>query len=398
MKYDFDHAIPRAGTYSMKYEDEGYFLKRAPGIRLDNDTIRLHLADMDFPCAPAITRAMHRVADHGTFGYTTADAAPEYRESIISWYQRRFSVRLESEWIIHCNGALDGIAQAIRAFSEPGDGVILCHPVYSNFTEVITNLKRKVVGCHLLCPVAGDYRMDWDMFRQACAKPENKVFVLCSPANPVGRVWTQKELAQMAQICRENDVVLVSDEIHSDIVRKNVRHWPIIKASADLSNIILVSGANKSFNLMGLHCAYCVIPDPALRERFEKGYEAGLPSPFAVAAMIAAYTEGEDWIDQLNEYIDGSLAAAVESIREKLPRAKAYIPQGTYILWVDFSGYGYTPDELQRIVNHNANVAVQNGFPHDPEQGGQYLRFCLTSPKAVVLEAIDRIATAFNKR
>lgn len=396
MKYDFDHPVPRVGTYSMKYEDPGYFLKRAPGMRLDDNTIRLHLADMDFPCAPAITKAMHRVADFGTFGYTTADAAPEYRKAIISWYQRRFHIRLEPDWVLHCNGALDGIAQAIQTFSSPGDGVILCHPVYSNFTDVITRLGRKVAGCRLLCPSAGDYRMDWDKFRQVCARAENKVFILCSPANPVGRVWTRTELARMAEICRENGIVLVSDEIHSDIVRRGVRHWPVIEAAEDLGNIILVSGANKAFNLMGLHCAYCVIPDPKLRSRFEKDHDAGMPSSFAIAAMTAAYTEGEDWLNQLNEYIDESLAAAVTRIREKLPKARTYVPQGTYILWADFSGYGYTPEELLRLVNHEANVAVQNGLAHDPERGGQYLRFCLTSPKEVVLAAIERIAAAFD--
>lgn len=396
MKFDFDHAVDRGGTYSMKYDDPGYFFKRAPGIRLDKDTIRLMLADMDFQCAPAITQAMHRVADLGAFGYTTADAAPEYKAAIISWYQRCFDLKLEKDWIIHCNGALEGVAQAVRAFSQPGDGIILCHPVYSNFTGTIHQQGRKVAACHLLQPSLGEYCMDWEKFQKVCARPENKVFILCSPANPVGRVWSREELARMAEICRENGVVLVSDEIHSDIVRRDIRHLPIIEAAEDLSNIILVSGANKAFNLMGLHCAYSIIPDPALRERFEKDYGADMPSPFAIAAMIAAYTEGEEWLDQLNQYLDESLTLAVKAIGEKLPKAKAYVPQGTYILWVDFSGYGYTAEELQAIVNQKANVAVQGGISHDPEQGGQYLRLCLTSPKATILTAIDRISSAFK--
>lgn len=395
MKFDFDHPVDRTNTYTMKYDDELYFRRMAPGIRLDKDTIRLMLADMDFQCAPAITAAMHRVADFGTFGYTTADSAPEYKESIITWYQRRHGLKLERDWIVHSNGALDGVGQAIKAFSEPGDGVILCYPVYSNFTSTVRKLGRKVASCHLLQPAVGEYEMDWEKFRRVCAREENKVFVLCSPSNPVGRVWSREELSQMAEICRENGVVLVSDEIHSDFVRRGVKHIPILEAVKDLSNIIMVSGVNKTFNLMGLHCAYSVIPDEALRRRFRENYETGMPTPFAIAAMTAAYTEGEEWVDQLNAYLDESLAEAVERIGEKLPKAKAYLPQGTYILWVDFSGYGYSPDILQYIVNHKANVAVQGGLSHDPEEGGAYMRLCLTSPKAVIREAIDRMGEAF---
>lgn len=395
MQYDFDHALNRYGTYTMKYDDEIYFRCIAPDIRLDRDTIRLLLADMDFACAPAITRAMHRVADHGTFGYTTADSAPEYKESIISWYRRRYGLPLESDWIVHSNGALDGVGQTVQAFSEPGDGIILCYPVYSNFTGVIRRAGRKVAPCHLLQPSPGDYQMDWEKFERVCAEKENKVFILCSPCNPVGRVWTPEELKRMARICRENQVVLVSDEIHSDIIRAGIRHTPVIAAAEDLSNIIMVSGVNKTFNLMGLHCAYSVIPDEKLREAFTRNYEPDFPTPFAMAAMIAAYNESEDWVNELNRYLDEAMELTVQRIRERLPKARVYVPEGTYILWVDFADYGYSGDILQYIVNHKANVAVQGGLSHDPEQGGTYLRLCLTSPKAVLLEAIDRMGDAF---
>ena len=395
MTYDFDRILNRFGTYSMKYDDDAYFRRFAPQIRLDHDTIRLMLADMDFPCAPAITQAMHRVADFGNFGYTTASSVPEYVQSILTWYRRRYNMELQEEWIIHSNGALDGVGQTVCAFSQPGDGVILCYPVYSNFSSVVRGLGRKPVGCHLLQPTPGNYQMDWDKFRDVCAQPENKVFILCSPSNPVGRVWTREELAQMAQICRENQVVLVSDEIHSDIVRGTAHHTPILAAVEDLSNIIMVSGVNKTFNLMGLHCAYSVIPDSSLRARFCEGYEPAMPTPFAVAAVIAAYMESEDWVDALNQYLDETLELAVERIREKLPKVHAYVPEGTYILWLDFSDYGYEPDTLQYLINHKANVALQGGLSHDPEQGSQYMRLCVTSPKAVILEAINRIGDAF---
>ena len=396
MKYDFDCEVDRLNTYSMKWDDPGFFQAMAPGIRLDQDTIRLMIADMDFRCAPAIVAAMHRVADHANFGYTTVGAAPEFAQSIIDWYRRRYSFVIQPEWIVYSNGALDGVGQTISAFSRPGDGVILCYPVYSNFTSTVEKLGRRVVNCQKLCDAPGEYRMDWEKFQRLCAQKENKVFVLCSPENPVGKIWTKEDLNHMAAICRENGVVLVSDEIHSDFVRAGEKHIPILQAVEDHSNLVMVSGANKSFNLLGLHCAYSVIPDEDLRRRFLDSYSPNMPTPFAIAAMVAAYNESEDWLDALNAYLDEGLAFAVEYIKEKLPKAKVYVPQATYVLWVDFSEYGYSQNILQYLVNHRANVAVQGGLSHDPEQGEHYLRFCLTCSKATFREAIDRIAAAFD--
>lgn len=395
MKFDFDHTVERTNTYSMKYDDPGYFRAMAPGIRLDEDTIRIFLADMDFKTAPAIVEAMHRVADHANFGYTTADSTPEFKQSIIGWYQRRYGYHVEREWIIYSNGALEGVAQTISAFAAPGEGVIVCYPVYSNFTSTINRLGRKLVNCQKLLPAIGKYEMDWEKFEQLCAVQENKVFVLCSPENPVGRIWTVEELNRMAEICRENGVVIVSDEIHSDFVRAGEKHVPILQAVKDHSNLVMVSGPNKSFNLQGLHCAYSIIPDDELRARFMKDYEPNMPTPFAVGAMIAAYNESEDWLNELNAYLDDGLAWAVDYIHEKLPKVRAYVPKATYVLWLDFSQYGYTPDVLQYIINHKANVGVQTGLSHDPEQGTFYIRICFTCSKATMKEAIDRMAAAF---
>lgn len=397
MRYDFDHEVPRFGTYSMKWDDDAFFKIITPKMRLDKDTIRLNLADMDFRCAPAIAKAMHRVADFENYGYTTANSAVEYKQSIIDWYRRRHGMELLPEWIIHSNGALDGVEQTILAFSKPGEGVVLCRPIYRNFTNVIERTGRHVCNCQMVNHGNGDYRMDWERLETVCAQPENKVFVLCSPQNPVGRVWTREELEKTARICRKNGVILVSDEIHSDIIRKGVRHIPILDAVEDKSNIIMVSGVNKSFNLMGLHCAYTVIPDRELRERFQRGYEPPMPTPFAIAGTIAAYNESEDWLNQLNEYLDDTMSAAVEYLKEKLPKVKAYLPQGSYVLWLDFSDYGYSAETLQELIYQRANVALQKGASHDPDQGDGFMRLCVTCSKANVLKAVDRIAGVFNE-
>lgn len=396
MNYDFDRIIDRSGTYSMKYDDNGYFLKMLPGLRLDKETIRIFLADMDFPCAPAITKAMHRVADFSTFGYTTVDSDPEYRGSIVRWYKKRYNLDIKPEWILPSNGALDGVGRTIEICSNPSDGVIICGPVYSNFTSTILQVGRKVVNCQMIQSAPGDYRMDWENFEAACAAEQNKVFILCSPVNPTGKIWTKETLQRMASICRKNGVALVCDEIHSDIVRKGKHHLPIIQAVEDHSNLVMVSGACKSFNLMGLHCAYAIIPDDTLRRKYTTGYMTPMPTPFAMAALTAAYDESEDWLNGLNAYIDDTMQAVVEYIGEKLPKATVYLPEATYILWIDFSGYGFDPKQLNYLINNVANVGLQPGFAHDPVNGAFYQRLCITSPKAVILKAIDAIAEAFQ--
>lgn len=335
MKYDFDHEVQRFGTYSMKWDDDDFFRILTPNIRLDKDTIRMNLADMDFRCAPAITKALHRVADFENFGYTTPNSAPEYKQSIIDWYRRRHGTHIEARWIVHSNGAIDGVEQAIRAFSEPGDGIILCRPIYRNFTSTIDKTGRRAENCQMICKGEGHYEFDWEGVEKLCRKPENKVFILCSPQNPVGRVWTMEELKRLSALCLRNNVILVSDEIHCDIVRKGVKHIPIIDAADDLSNIIMISGTNKTFNLMGLHCAYSIIPDENLRATYEKGYELPMPTAFAIAGMVAAYNESEDWLDELNEYLDETMSMAVEQIKEKLPLVNVYLPEGSYVLWLD---------------------------------------------------------------
>lgn len=396
--FDFDEVIDRRGTCSMKWDDDGFFRRMSPEIRLDQETVRIMLADTDFRCPPAVTKALHKVADYPNFGYTTADAEPRFRTSVCSWYRKRYDTEVAEESVIYVSGALDGVERAIRAFSEPGDGVIICRPVYANFTSTIEACGRRVVNVPLLHTGTGKYEMDWDSFSAACAEEHNRVYVLCSPANPIGKVWTAEELCRMAEICRANDVLLVSDEIHSDLTRTGIRNLPVIKAVRDLTNIILVSGANKTFNLMGLHCSYCIIPDEDLRQRFVSRGSSPAPTPFALAAQIAAYEEGEEWLDELLAYLDEDMDMTARMLKEKLPLAEVYVPDGTYVLWVDLSAYGMSGGEIQYRLNHKANICVQSGTAHDPENGDQFLRICVTSPKQVMADAVERMGIVFADR
>ncbi len=292
---------------------------------------------------------------------------------------------------------MPAVNNAVRAFTNVGDGVIICRPVYGHFTDCIEReLYRRVVNVQLVNH-DGYYTMDWSAFEAACARPENRVFILCSPANPVGRVWTREELARICEITRRNHVLLVSDEVHCDLLTEGVYHTPILQATDDWSNLIMVTGINKTFNVAGLACANAVIPDDTLRGIFCKEFGHASLSPFAIAALISAYTECDEWLKALTVYIEGNFDAALAFLREHMPKVKVRKPEGTYILWLDFSAYGLSAKEIHRRIYDDANVLLQDGTVHDPDQGGQFQRMCVSCARAVMLEGLRRIAKEFER-
>lgn len=390
MKVNFDEIVERQGTYSAKWMGIN-------GSSLDylNPAVKLpfQVADMDFACPEPLVQAMHRVADHRVFGYSAR--TQEYTQAVITWYRRRYGLELKGEWIIPSHGSMSAVNAAIKAFTNIGDGVIICRPVYGHFTGCVEEeLYRRAVDVHLVNQ-DGYYTMDWEAFEAACARPENRAFILCSPANPVGRVWMRDELARMCEITRRNHVLLISDEVHCDLLTAGVTHTPILQATDDWSNLILVTGINKTFNVAGLACANAVIPDDNLRGIFCKEFGHGLLSPFSIAALISAYTECDEWLEQLRAYIEGNFDAAIAFIKEHMPKVKVRKPEGTYILWLDFSAYGLTGEEIHRRIYDKANVLLQDGIVHDPEHGSQFQRMCVPCARAVLLEGLRRIAEQF---
>lgn len=364
MKVNFDEIVERQGTYSAKWMGAG-----GGGLDYRNPDVTLpfQVADMDFACPEPIVQAMHRVADHRIFGYS---ARPEaYTEAFTGWYRRRYGLELKGEWIIPSHGSMSAINAAVSTFTNVGDGVIICRPVYGHFTGCIEReLYRRVANVQLVNR-DGYYEMNWDAFEAACARPENRAFILCSPANPVGRVWRREELARMCEITRRNHVLLISDEVHCDLLMAGQRHTPILQATDDWSNLILVTGINKTFNVAGLACANAVIPDDSLRGIFQKEFGHTSLSPFAIAALISAYTACDEWLDQLLAYIEGNIDAAIAFLHEHMPKVKVRKPEGTYILWLDFSAYGFSAEEIHRRVYEEARVLLQDGTVHDPAAG-----------------------------
>jgi len=398
MEYNFDKIVNRKGTYAAKYDGFPIMAaKQGLDITINDETIPMMVADMDFECSPAIQKAMHRVADCGIYGYTMFLAGERYIASIVDWYKRRYDTVVNPEHVVYSPGSVVAVNHAIRAFSNVGDGILICRPVYGHFTGMIeTETYRKVVASNLINDGNGYYSIDWNDFEEKCANPTTRVFVFCSPANPIGRVWTKEEILKMAEICKKHNVIFVSDEIHSDILRAGVKHHTIINIVEDLSNIVLVSGTNKSFNVAGLHCSNVIIPDDSLRGIFMKDFGMKLPNPYSVAASIAAYDESEEWLNGLNKYLDEVIDWAMDFVKNNMPRLKVWRPEGTYMLWLDFRGYGLTDKEVHDKIYKDANVILQDGLVHDPQNGECFQRMCLGCPKSVVEEAFNRIKNQFE--
>lgn len=393
MKYDFDQVIDRRGTNSIKW-DSGELIKSF-GIteRFDEDTISLFVADMDFACAEPIVEAMRRRVETGIFGYSSHVPDKAYFEAIQNWFNRRHQWQIDKESIVWSPGTVEAIHFAVQAFTEIGEGVIIQPPVYRPFRSVVAAANRLVINNELIDD-EGYHRIDFEDLEFKAKDPNNKLFILCSPHNPVGRVWTPSELKRMGEICLENGVTLIADEIHGDLVRKEIVHHPI-KTIVDDQRLISCTAINKSFNVAGLHCTNVIIDDVEMRKRFVQVMGMKMPTPFAIDALKAAYNESEDWLDQVNDYITGNFEFLADFLKEKLPFVKFQIPEGTYLGWMDFSPSHYTPEQVHQKIFIDANVVLEDGEMFG--SGGEgYQRICVPSPRPLLGKALNRIADQFT--
>ena len=392
MKYNFDEIISRKGTHSIKW-GAGELLK-AFGIteRFDEETIALWVADMDFQCPQPVLDALHERVDTKMFGYSSHNATSEYNEAVQGWFKRRHNWDISAEAIVYSPGTVHALAVAIKAFTKEGEGVIIQRPVYAPFTSSIEGNQRVVVNNSLIRN-DGYYTIDFDDLEAKAKDPNNTMFILCNPHNPVGRVFTKDELTRMAEICFANDVLIVADEIHGDLVRKGVTHHPL-STLVDPKRIIACTATNKTFNMAGLHASNIIIEDEEMRKKFTGELGFTLPTPFTITAIIAAYNEGEEWLEQVNEYIDGNLNFMRDFLAEHMPQVKVTIPEGTYIAWLDFSGYGLDPKEVHDRIYNRANVVLEDGSMFG-EEGSDFQRICTPSPRPILQEALQRIADQF---
>ncbi len=394
MKYNFDEIIERRGTGSIKWDFGELLIQMGFADRFDEDTLPLFLADMDIAVPPAIVKAMHRTADNRIYGYTFPPQ--EYFEAIISWFSRRHNWDIKPEDILYCPGTVHALGVAIRAFTKPGEGVIIQRPVYFPFTQQIEGNNRVVANNQLVVNDEGFYEVDLAGFEEQAKKPENKLFILCNPHNPTGRIFDNDVLSAMAKICKDNNVVVISDEVHGDIIRQDKKFTPLVKVTDDTSHIVTCTSVNKTFNVAGLHASAVVISDPKLRGTFQKELGMQMPTPFTYNAVITAYNECEDWLEELKSYLDGTFDWVMKFLKDRMPKVKCVKPEGTYILWMDFRGYGISAEEIRKRIYVNANVVLESGTMYDPDQGAGFERICLPSPRAMVKEAFERIAKEFD--
>lgn len=386
--YDFDKIIDRRGTSSSKWDNLHKLYGR-------EDLIPLWVADMDFEAPPAVIKALSTRADHGVFGYTIA--SDEYYEAVVNWMARRHNWHIKREWITFTPGVVPALSYAIRAFTQPGDKIIIQTPVYHPFYKVIEDNEREMVRNPLVYK-DGRYQMDLEDLEEKIDEGA-KMSILCSPHNPVGRVWTEEELRGLADLCLEKDILVVSDEIHFDLVYKGHKHRVFASLSPEISKKCLVLTApSKTFNIAGLQVSNVIIADEILRMRYRKEVNKdhiSSPNVFGERALIAAYEDSEDWLDALLEYLEGNRDFFIDYIEKRIPKLKAIKPEGTYLIWVDCSELGMNPNELRDFFINKCRLALNDGIMFGKE-GKTFQRFNIGCPRSILQEALHRIEVAIN--
>ncbi|MEY9977360.1 MalY/PatB family protein [Lysinibacillus sp. RC79] len=394
MKYNFDEVVNRRNTYSLKWDGKDLIKTMGYTERYDFETIPLFTADMDLPVPQPLIDALHKTVDHRIFGYSVFPDA--YFESIQHWFKKRHDWIIKREEIVYSPGTVHALNIAIKALTNPGEGIIIQRPVYPPFTAAIEGSGRVVRNNALKCDAEGYYTIDFEDF-EAKAKEENTtMFILCSPHNPTGRVLTYEELKTLSDICAKNNVIIVADEIHGDLIRKKQKFIPIANVTNSTDHIITCTAINKTFNVAGLHCTNVIISNPEIRKIFSDTMGMQLPSPFTIAALIAVYNEGEEWLEQITEYIDDTIEYVKNFLAKKMPTVKVRIPEGTYVMWMDFSGYGLPAQEVHDRIYNKANVLLEDGHLFGIE-GEDFQRICIPSPRPLIKEALERIALEFQE-
>ncbi len=386
---DFDAVVDRRNTNSLKYD---FAVERGRPA----DVLPLWVADMDFPAPPCVLEALEGAVRHGIFGYTETKEA--YTQAVTGWFARRFGWQPRPEWLVKTPGVVFALAMAVRAATEPGDAVLIQPPVYYPFYEVVRNNGRRLVESELLYR-DGRYAIDFEDLEQKIAAEEVKLFLLCSPHNPVGRVWTAEELRSLGEICRRHGVTVAADEIHCDFAFPGHPHTPFLKACPELaSRTLLCTAPSKSFNLAGLQVSNIFIPDAALRGRFQREIAAtgySQLNTLGLAACQAAYRGGEAWLEEAGAYMAGNLAFLRGYLAEHLPQIRLVEPDGTYFAWLDCSGLGLSRAELNDLIVYRAKLWLDAGHIFG-KNSAQFQRMVLACPRATLAQALEQLDRAVN--
>ena len=379
--YNFDEIVNRRGTNCVKWDVEN-----------EDGIIPMWVADMDFPAAPAIRKAVEARAKHGVYGYTIVPDS--YYRAITSWFKRRHGWTIDKEWIIYTTGVIPAMSAAIKALTMPGEQVLIQTPVYNCFFSSIKNQ-----GCQILeNPLkrnGNSYVVDWDDFERKCADEKTTVFLLCNPHNPSGRVWTKAELARMNEICLRHRVAVVSDEIHCELVMPGNKFTPFAAVNEDCkTNGVTLNSPTKNFNIAGLQIANIVCANPVWRRRIDRAiniFEVCDVNPFGPVALEAAYNDSENWMDELNEYLFANYQLLCDTFAKELPQYEVMRLEGTYLVWVDVRPSGLTSDEVTEKLLKEGRVQVNSGTMYGQTTGEGYVRINIACPRATLIEGLKRM-------
>ena len=383
MRYDFDTPVDRRGSASIKWD----YGKRFTGLE---NLLPLWVADMDFPACTEVIEALKRRSEHGVFGYTLEPES--YYRSVIDWMRRRHGWAIRRGWMVSAPGVVPSLNLALLAYSQPGDGVVIQPPVYYPFKESIKNNDRRVVENPLR--LDGErYTMDLVQLEEAIDR-RTRVLVLCSPHNPVSRVWSPQELEGLVEICARRKIIILSDEIHHDLIMPGHHHTPTASLSQEAATVtVTLTSATKTFNLAGVGCSLVIASDKQLRERYhttQKRICTGIANAFSALAAETAYRQGESWLEQVIEYIQGNYEFLTAFLGERLPAARVIPLEGTYLAWVDLRALGFSDEQLKERVLRRARVWLDDG-PIFGSGGRGFQRINLACPRSTLKQALAAV-------
>ena len=386
---DFNQEIDRYKTNSLKYD-----FKKEKGK--SEDIFPMWVADMDFRCPEEILSDLHYRIDHGIFGYSKNDS--KYFNSIKNWYLKNFKIELEEEWLITTPGVVFALATAVKTLTNLNDYVLINNPVYYPFTEVVEDNGRKIISCDLILNDKLHYEINFNDLEEKIKKYKVKLYLLCSPHNPVGRVWTKEELEKIIDICRRNNVFIVSDEIHSDFIWKG-KHTCLLKHKEYLHNMIMCTAPTKTFNLAGMQVSNIFIPNKEIRDRFQAelwntGYS--LINIMGLVACESAYRNGEKWLNELREYLSNNIKFVDMFLKERLPKIKLIEPEGTYLLWLDFRELKKSEKEINFLIENKAKLWLDSGEIFG-NTGREFQRMNIALPRNKLKWALKQLEKVFKE-
>ena len=383
---DFDQIINRRNTRCLKYD---FAARRG----YPEDILPLWVADMDFKTSSYVEDTLSELVRHNIYGYSNTQPGDGFFEAVSGWMERHHGWKVDPLWHVKSPGVCFAIASAIRALTEPGDSVIIQQPVYYPFSSLIRHNGRKVVSSDLVRDVEGHYSMDYDDFEQKVIRHDVKLFILCNPHNPVGRVWTKEELQRIGRICAAHGVIVFSDEIHFDFVWEGEHNVFQEIDPAFREFTVTATSPSKTFNLAGLQQSNIFIPNISLKRRFTEeinrtGYDE--PTIFGIAAAQAVYENGDTWYESMKAYVEKNICFADEFVREHLPGVSMKKPEGTYLIWLDFSGTGMTTAELDDMIIQKAKLWLDSGAIFG-KAGEGFQRINTACPQSILREALERL-------